>query len=410
MRRRLTNRRLQVARRQLPDVGPLLREITEADPPLARLLLGTALARKIQQMARRHARPRARRPDRPGLRGDPDATRRRIRDVPLLPSLHVQRPRRPRLRDESALRRPCPRTFFPQAMIRFEHLADDLIAACVPPATSSTRRSRSEVRERAAKPVNPLRSQALLGVLRRRIEGARAPARRRDRRAARLRVRLLTRALATTRSETVAKTRPWTAVARPCTVSDRASGVRHVRLSRAPEDGFDVHRLDPERPVRRAGRRRQARPAARRRALQVRVRLHSQPVGPLRLTVVLRLPGGGKDAQESHAAEPCRRPPATASSWPPPARGHQADRALACALLEPHSPEKFRRWLVDVHTPWRAAQFEPAFGATRMRTRRWIRDLSLLRCVHVQPQRRPRRVRRSRTSGRPCRRTTSPRR
>ncbi len=34
---------------------------------------------------------------------------------------------------------------------------------------------------------------------------------------------------------------------------------------------------------------------------------------------------------------------------------------------EPHSPEKFRRWLVDVHTPWRAAQFEPAFGATRMR-------------------------------------------
>ena len=34
---------------------------------------------------------------------------------------------------------------------------------------------------------------------------------------------------------------------------------------------------------------------------------------------------------------------------------------------EPHSPEKFRRWLVDVHTPWRAAEFEPAFGATRMR-------------------------------------------
>ena len=101
LRRRLTNRRLQAARRQLPEVGPLLREVTEADPPLARLLLGTALAREIQQMARRDARPRARRSDRPGLRGDPDTTCRRLRDVPLLQSVHLRRARRPRLRDRT---------------------------------------------------------------------------------------------------------------------------------------------------------------------------------------------------------------------------------------------------------------------------------------------------------------------
>ena len=34
---------------------------------------------------------------------------------------------------------------------------------------------------------------------------------------------------------------------------------------------------------------------------------------------------------------------------------------------EPHSPEKFRRWLLDVHTPRRAAQFDPEFGATKIR-------------------------------------------
>jgi hypothetical protein len=34
---------------------------------------------------------------------------------------------------------------------------------------------------------------------------------------------------------------------------------------------------------------------------------------------------------------------------------------------EPHSPEKFNRWLVDMHNPAHAAQIEPAFGATQMR-------------------------------------------
>ncbi len=34
---------------------------------------------------------------------------------------------------------------------------------------------------------------------------------------------------------------------------------------------------------------------------------------------------------------------------------------------EPHSPEKFNKWLVEMHDPADAAQIDPAFGATRMR-------------------------------------------
>lgn len=153
-RKRSTQRRLQRARHQLPNVRPLLREITK---PTRRWRAHYSEPHSLEKFNRWlldvHNPARA-------AQIDPDFGATQMRRVAGLATYRYCRLYTANVRavfacaTESTLRAAVSENYLPQAMIRFEHLADDLIATTRAAGYVVDEKLEQAVRERAAKPVN----------------------------------------------------------------------------------------------------------------------------------------------------------------------------------------------------------------------------------------------------------------